>query len=102
MISIHLSLWFKFQREYTNLLYPYQEKSEEVLNPVTQQQQNLAQQAKYSTQQQQQLYQYYAGAASGTSSSSVIWQPPPSNGLQSSTQTCLCRGHRMQLGLSGR
>ena len=37
MIGLHPSLWLKFQREYLNLLYTYQEKSAQLLNSVTQQ-----------------------------------------------------------------
>ena len=54
MVSLHLSLWLKFQCECTNLLYTYQEKSEELLNTVTQLQHYSAQQPHYTTPQQQQ------------------------------------------------
>ena len=72
MVSLHPSLWLKFQRECTNLLYTYQEKSEELLNHVTQQQHNSSQQPHYTTPQQQQQYPVYPRAASGTSSSSAM------------------------------
>ena len=74
MLSLHPSLWLKFQRECTNLLYTYQEKSEELLHPVAQQQHYPAQQLQYSAQQEQ--YQAYPSTSSGTSSS-ALWQPPP-------------------------
>lgn len=38
MVNLHPSLWLKFQMECTNLLYTYQEKSEELLHPVANQQ----------------------------------------------------------------
>lgn len=77
MVSLHPSLWLKFQRECSNLLYTYQEKSEELLHPVAQQQYYPAQQLQYSAQQQQQQqYQAYTSTSSGTSSS-AMWQPPP-------------------------
>lgn len=75
MVSLHPSLWLKFQRECSNLLYTYQEKSEELLHPVTQQQLYPAQQPQYSTQHHQ--YQFHPRVASGTSSPSIMWQPPP-------------------------
>ncbi|KAL5018596.1 hypothetical protein ScPMuIL_004318 [Solemya velum] len=74
MVSLHLSLWLKFQRECTNLLYTYQEKSGELLHPVAQQQRNPAQQLQYRPQQQQ--YQANPRIFSGTSSTSAMWQPP--------------------------
>lgn len=52
MVSLHPSLWLKFQRECSNLLYTYQEKGEELLHPVAQQQHYPAQQLQYSAQQQ--------------------------------------------------
>lgn len=77
MVSLHPSLWLKFQRECTNLLYTYQEKNEELLNPVSEQQQHyIAQQPHYTSPNPQQ-YQMYPRATSGTSSTSAMWQPQP-------------------------
>ena len=67
MIGLHPSLWLQFQRECSNLLYTYQEKSGELLHPVAQQQQYPAE------QHPQQQYQAYSSTPSRTLSSSAMW-----------------------------
>lgn len=75
MVNLHPSLWLKFRRECTNLLYTYQEKSEELLHPVASEQVFPVPQLQYSAQQQQ--CQAFPGTSSGTASTSAMWQPPP-------------------------
>ena len=70
MVSLHPSLWLKFQRECTNLLYTYLEKTEELLNPVSQR--LPPEQPLYSAQQQT---QYPFNPSSGASSTSAMWLP---------------------------
>ena len=67
MISIHPSLWLRFQRECSNLLYTYQEKSEEMLRP------QAAQHFAFPSQPQFQTFQ----RTDNTSSLNSMWQPPP-------------------------
>ena len=75
MVSLHPSLWLKFQRECSNMLYSYQEQSVAFLHPVVQQQRYPAQQQQQQQQQQhqhqQQLQQQQYQANYNT------WQPPP-------------------------
>lgn len=75
MVNLHPSLWIKFQRECTNLLHTYQEKSEEFLHPVAIQHAFFVSQLQYSAQQQQ--CQAFPRTSSGTASTSAMWQPPP-------------------------
>lgn len=71
-MGLHPSVWIKFQRECSNLLYTYQDKSEELCNPVTQQPQFSL------PQQHQQPYQFYPRATSThPSPTNIMWQSPP-------------------------
>lgn len=47
MVTIHPSLWLKFQRKFTNLLHIYQ-KSEELPHPIAHQQLYFAQKVHFS------------------------------------------------------
>lgn len=68
MIGLHPSLWLKFQRECSNLLYVYQEKNEELLRPAIRQQHHPTHQQQFPIQYPQQQYPTYPN---------VICQPPP-------------------------
>lgn len=69
MINIHPSLWLRFQRECTNLLYTYQEKTEDLLRPKVAQQQQFA----FTPQPP---IQRFPRSDSGLSLNNM-WQPPP-------------------------
>ena len=85
MIGLHPSLWLKFQRECSNLLYSYQEKSAQLLHSVAQQQPQYPDPQQYPTPQQYSVHHYgaqqqsraYHSVSPSTSTTSAAWQPPP-------------------------
>ena len=85
MVGLHPSLWLKFQRECSNLLYSYQEKSAQLLHSVAQQQPQYPDPQQYPTQQQYSVHHYgtqqqsraYHNVSPSTSTTSAAWQPPP-------------------------
>ena len=60
MVGLHPLLWLQFQRECSNLLYTYQEKTAQLLHSVTQQQQQYPNKQQHQAQQQYFVHHYDA------------------------------------------